>query len=44
MDIIESDGVDAVKSVAITRANELTTGVVRMLEQIFKIQLTVDGE
>jgi hypothetical protein len=44
MDIIESDGVDAVKSVAITRANELTTGVVKMLEQIFKIQLTVDGE
>ena len=44
MGIIESDGLDAVKNVAITRANELTTGVVKMLEQIFKIQLTVDGE
>lgn len=44
MKAIDIYGSDIVKAVAIAQANELTTGVVRMLEQIFKIQLTMDGE
>lgn len=41
---IEEEGQEAVKDVAIARANDLTTSVVKMLEAIFKIQITIDGE
>ena len=44
MQIVEKEGVDAVKEVAIAKTNDLTTSVVKMLENILKIQLTVDGE
>ncbi len=41
---IEDYGNDLVKDVAIAKANDLTQSVIRMLENIFKIQLTIDGE
>jgi hypothetical protein len=41
---IEDYGNDLVKDVAIANANDLTQSVIRMLENIFKIQLTIDGE
>ena len=41
---IEDYGADIVRDVAISTANNLTTSVVKMLENIFKIQLTMDGE
>ena len=44
MKSIEDHGQNIVKDVAIARANDLTTSVVKMLENIFKIQLTMDGE
>lgn len=44
MDLIDKDGVDAVKDVAIARADDLKGSIIKMLESIFKIQLTVDGE
>ena len=44
MDLIDKEGSDAVKDVAIARASDLTTGITKMLETIFKIQLNVDGE
>ena len=44
MDLIAKEGENAVKDVAIDRANEITSGINKMLESIFKIQLTVDGE
>jgi hypothetical protein len=44
MDLIDKEGTEAVKEVAIARANDLTTGITKMLETIFKIQLNVDGE
>lgn len=43
-ELIEKEGEEAVKEVAIDRANDLTNAVSKMLENIFKIQLTVDGE
>lgn len=42
--LIDEEGSDAVKDVAIAKADNLTNGVNKMLESIFKIQLTVDGE
>lgn len=44
MKTIQDKGEDVVKQVAIANAGELTQIVIRMLENIFKIQLTVDGE
>ena len=44
LDLIEEKGNEAVKQVAIAKSNDLTQGVVKMLENIFRIQLTVDGE
>ena len=35
---------DVVKAVAFNNANSLTVNVVRMLEDLFKVQLTLDGE
>lgn len=44
MDAIKTYGNDNVKNVAIKNANNLSVGVVNMLEQIFKCQLIIDGE
>jgi hypothetical protein len=44
MDLIDSKGAEIVKRVAIAKTDDLTQSVVRMLENIFRIQLTVDGE
>lgn len=44
LNAIDEKGSDVVKNVAIAKANELTQGVIRMLEGIFKIQLIIDGE
>lgn len=44
MNTIAEKGEDVVKQVAIANADGLTQSVIRMLENIFKIQLTVDGE
>jgi len=44
MDVIKEYGNDSVKNVAIKNANNLSVGVVNMLEQIFKCQLIIDGE
>ena len=41
---IQLYGEDVVKMVAFTNANNLTVNVVRMLEDLFKVQLTLDGE
>lgn len=41
--IIEQYGNETVKTVAITKANDLSVGVISLLENIFKIQLTMDG-
>ena len=41
---IEEYGNNVVKDVAIAHANDLTAGVIKMLENIFQIQLIVDGE
>lgn len=40
---IKDYGTDAVKQVAIMNVEGLSTGVVRMLEEIFKVQLVMDG-
>lgn len=37
-------GDDVVKAVAFANTNNLTVNVVRMLEDLFKVQLTLDGE
>lgn len=44
MKAIEEHGQEIVKDVAIARADDLTNAVSKMLENIFKIQLIVDGE
>lgn len=41
---IEDNGAEVVKEVAIAKSQDLTTGVIKVLESIFKIQFTVDGE
>lgn len=41
---IKDYGSESVKKVAIAYVEELNTGVVRMLENIFKIQLVIDNE
>lgn len=41
---IAEHGVNAVKQVAIAHTDELTHGVIVMLESIFHVQLVVDGE
>ena len=41
---ITKHGDEVVKDVVIKHANELTTGVISMLEQHWKIQLTMDGD
>lgn len=41
---LEDYGTEVVKSVAIAKADELTAGIVKVLENILKIQLTMDGE
>ena len=41
---IKDYGSENVKKVAIAHVDELNTGVVRMLESIFKIQLVIDNE
>jgi hypothetical protein len=40
---ISTYGEDRVKEVAYTYVSELSTGVVSMLESMFKVQLTMDG-
>lgn len=37
-------GIDNVKSVAIAHVSELTQGVIQLLESMFNVQLTMDGE
>lgn len=41
---IKKHGVEQVRNVAIVHANELSVGVVKMLENIFHVQLVVDGD
>lgn len=40
---VKTYGADAVKRVAIMHVNDLSTGVVSLLENMFKIQLVMDG-
>ena len=42
--VIKEYGDDLVKNVVIQHANDLTTGVVQMLENHWHIQLTMDGD
>ena len=44
MNAVKEYGNDRVKAVAIANAPVLTHGVIQMLENIFRIQLTLDGE
>lgn len=44
MKAIDEEGHDAVKEVAMANVDGLTNAVIKMLESIFKIQLTIDGE
>ena len=44
LNVIQDKGVEIVKKVAIAKANDLTQGVVRMLEGILNFQLIIDGE
>lgn len=44
INLINDKGAETVKKVAIAKATDLTQGVVRMLEGIFKIQLIIDGD
>ena len=41
---IEQYGEDKVKTVVMNNVKDLTSGVIQMLEGIFKIQLTMDVE
>lgn len=41
---IKNYGEDQVRNVAIMHVNDLSTGVVKMLEGIFHVQLVVDGD
>ena len=41
--VIKEYGDDMVKAVVMKHANDLTTGVISMLENIWNIQLTMDG-
>lgn len=44
MNAVKQYGNDKVKAVAIANAKNLTHGVIQMLENLFHIQLTLDGE
>lgn len=44
LEAIDKYGKNKVQEVAVARVDSLTTNVVRMLENIFSIQLTMDGE
>lgn len=44
LNVIKKYGEDKVKAVVLSNVNELTSGVIQMLEGIFKIQLTMDVE
>ena len=41
---VKTYGADMVKSVAISQVANLTQGVISMLEQMFNVQLTMDGQ
>ena len=43
MKVIKEYGDDLVRNVVVKYANDLTTGVIQMLENHWKIQLTMDG-
>ena len=43
LNAIKNYGDDLVKGIVISHANDLTTGVITMLENHWKIQLTMDG-
>ncbi len=44
LDAIKTYGEERVKTVVVSNVSELTSGVIQMLEGIFKIQLTMDIE